>query len=99
VTGPAVTGKPGTGDFRRALVLLPHGIRADDQGLRTIIEEADQAGRLERLPLALVSILWQLAPQLLTAGELADLRNFLDLAACAEEVGPGMRLAARLAVA
>jgi hypothetical protein len=52
-------------DFRRALALMLHGIRGDEQGLRAVIDdEAIPKDRLGWLARAATSLMWQLAPQL-----------------------------------
>jgi hypothetical protein len=93
--------RSGPADFRRALALILHGVRDDEQGMQAIIDdEAIPADRLDWLAQAAVSILWQLTPQLCTPARAAEILETLTSAPDAEELlDPANRLVARLAMA
>jgi hypothetical protein len=92
--------RPDAGDFRRALALIQHGVRVDEQGMRAIIDdEAAPAGRVHLLARASVSILWQLAMKLRTPAQVVRLEELLASAAADSSKQQDNRLAYRLALA
>jgi hypothetical protein len=87
-------------DFRRALAVILHGINGDEEGLRAVIDdEAAPADRLGWLARAAVSLMWQLAPQLRSPGDVEVIAEALTLAAEADDLDTSDRLVARLAMA
>jgi hypothetical protein len=94
-----ISERPNAGDFRRALALIQHGVRGNEQGMRAIIDdEAVSAGRLQLLIRASVSILWQLAIQLRSPAQVVRMEEWAVKAA-AKEVDETPRLVARVALA
>lgn len=59
---------PGRGDYQRAAALMLHQYRGDTLGWNSVMAEADQAGRLSALVVALVEIAGR-APELLNTPE------------------------------
>ncbi len=93
-------GRSGPADRRRALALIVHGARGDEQGMQAVIDdEATPVDRVDWLAQAAVSTLWQLANQLCTEAEEAAIVETLTLAPSAEQLQPENRLMARLAMA
>jgi hypothetical protein len=85
-------------DYRRGHALILHGLRGDEEGIATVVEEAAAATRLDYLAIAPVSIMWQFADQLGTAAEVAAFEEFVAKVA-ADGLDPAQRLACRLALA
>jgi hypothetical protein len=85
-------------DYRRGHALLLHGLRGDDEGIATVVEEAAEATRLDYLALAPIAIMWQWADQLGTPAEVAVFEEFVAKAA-ADDPDPAGRLAWRLVLA
>lgn len=91
----------GAADFRRALALIQHGERGDEEGMRVIVDdEVIPSGRLPQLIRATISILWQLTAQLCEPDEVAEIGETLTLASADEiDLDRDNRLVARMAMA
>ncbi len=92
----------GAADFRRALVLIQHGERGDEAGMRVIVDdEVIPADRLRQLIRATIAILWQLVAQLCEPDEVAEIGDMLTVAATVDEIDLDRdnRLVARIAMA